>query len=141
MNLRKGFLMMALMLSVSVAMVSCGDDDSETGISIVGTWNAVDVTRINCTSADDNSTVTLDCPSFCFVFTYNSDGTASSTYTDPNSGTSTGTGTYTISGNSLTQCESGDCETSTFVLNGSTLVLTSLEEDSGCSVVVTLIKS
>ncbi len=136
---RREFLTIVLSLVLGFGIMSCGDDD-EVGNSIVGTWSAVDVVRMDCTNPNSDGTITLDCPTFCLITTFNSNGTASSTYTDPNSGSRTDGGTYTVDGNVLTQCDDNGCESVTFVISGDTLTISVFEEDSDCNLTVTYTK-
>ncbi|ELR73399.1 hypothetical protein C900_04251 [Fulvivirga imtechensis AK7] len=139
---RRSLWGMLLVLLVAVTTLGCKNDDDDDEVSteklLIGTWTALGVERVNCTSADDNGTVTLDCPDFCLVLTVNSDGTYEDVYTDSGDITTT-TGKYTVSGDTITICDDhdADCTSVTFTLSGDTLVITNLEEDSGCDVVLT----
>jgi hypothetical protein len=133
-NVKKAILLSVSMIILTVILTSCGKDDETPNLepSIVGTWTLVDLVRANCTD-DNNSTITLDCPTFCMTYAFDTKGSVTNTYIDPNyTEADVFVGAYTISGNTLTICEEDgatDCESTTIILSGDNLTISFLEDD------------
>ncbi|MTI19565.1 hypothetical protein E1176_00880, partial [Fulvivirga sp. RKSG066] len=119
------------------------EDEEDTKVSLetqlVGTWQSITLERMNCSSPDSEGSISLDCPDFCLTLVFNSDGTSEDSYKDPNDQEAVvSTGSYSVSGSELTTCYDNECETSSFQIAGDVLVITSVGEDTGCTLKLTL---
>jgi len=136
--MRKLFMLLVLPLSVLI-ITSCGsDDDDDSGSSIVGFWNATELTKSECANPDDNGTETFEPGDATFSFGTGGDYTF---VLIEGSMTETENGTYTISGSNIELCAAGAtiCENFQWSISGSELTLTGSEGD--CSIIVTLTRS
>lgn len=133
-----------LCILVSTAMlVSCSDDEKKINHPIVGTWTLFSESATDCTDSEYDYEDTYTCtPEECLTVTFKSNGKFVIKYTEDGD-TETEEGTYTISGTEITMCYPDtppDCETVSFVIDGSILTTTSVDELSGCTYTVVFIK-
>ena len=132
-------------LAFAVFFIACGDDDpSGPEASLLGTWQWTKVVRTDCTDPSFLGTVAADCPDLCGTVTFTGE-IQTLTYWNPNqSEPQVSTGTYAVSGDVINSCTQDNgqqtCTTATFSLSGNNLILTSLEEDNGCTVTTTYTK-
>jgi len=148
MNVKKGILWSMLALMIAAISVSCEKEKEVIQeASIVGTWTVVDFVRTNCTDGN-NSTITLDCPTFCMTYTFNAEGILTHSYIDPNYPAPVVTEvTYTYSGNTLTSCDldgTSNCDSSTtIVLSGDNMSISTVEDIgvSSCDLTINLTRN
>lgn len=125
------------MLGLSLLLIiSCSKDDEPDYLTpLVGTWETYSLVFSECTDPDDNATGTCT-GAPCFEIAINSNGT----YVFTDNITQEGeTGTITADATMITLCETGetDCDTSSYTLSGSTLVvIVDDDEDSGCTLTI-----
>ena len=119
----------------TVLSLSCGDDDgSELPTNdLVGTWVASSVSVAGCSDPSENEEQVLPCTSqMCTRIEFTSDGTYITRETF-NGVEEEERGTYTISGNLVVVTVDGTPDQADFSVNGNTLTLSLLEEDTGCT--------
>lgn len=124
-------------------LVSCNDDEKKINHPIVGTWTLLSESASDCTDPLNDYEDTYTCtPDECVTVTFKSNGKFVVNYTEDGD-TETEQGTYTISENEITLCYPDtppDCETISFVIDGSTLTTTGVDEFDGCTYTVVLVK-
>jgi hypothetical protein len=130
-----------LLILCAVAIVSCNDDEKKISHPIVGTWTLLSESASDCTDPLDEYEDLYDCtPDDCITVTFKSNGKFVIKYIEDGD-TDTEQGTYTLSGNEITLCYPDippDCETMSFVIDGSTLTTTGVDEFVGCTYTVVL---
>ncbi|HCW06796.1 MAG TPA: hypothetical protein DGG95_05460 [Cytophagales bacterium] len=101
------------------------------------------LTVSGCTNPANNYTQAFGCPGtvakWCYVYTFNSNGTCSIERTATK--TETDTGTYKVIGNMVSITFTGSNEAWSFDLNGTILNFSIKDPNDGCSFKYTLIKS
>jgi len=147
MNVKKGILWSMLALMIAAISVSCEKEKEVIQeASIVGTWTVVDLVRTNCTDGN-NSTITLDCPTFCWILTFNADGTMSDSYIDSNiTVPEVIQSSYTYLDNTLTVCDpdgTSNCYSVTMTFSGDSMAISSVEDDgvSSCDLTINLTRN
>jgi len=142
------------LLLISVLLVSCSKEDSDTIESNV--WNAITLEEAQCADTDDNellrswlptncTAAETDCMSFEISFDAESGEYAVTERETENNGEvdiETDSGTYTITDNTISICEeSNDCQVYTFTIDGNTMTWSSEGDNGeGCQEVVTFTK-
>lgn len=132
-------------LILSLFLASCSSDDDGGGDSIEGTYNITEITTTGCDDPifnesfvlDNDGCFTQDGEQICLTkrsMTFNngqfslnysfSDGTFSIDLSE--------TGTYTVSGNQVTVCIDGECDTTPFDVNNGTITFRSVDPDDNC---------
>lgn len=128
-------------LLLSFGLTGCGDDDeTEKAVSIVGTWQALTEVDAGCNVADNDETITYNCPSFCYTLILREDGTFEYEHFEDGRVDGTGSGTYTATDQTITACATAgtDCSVINFSVTATQLVFVSEDEDDGCTNTMTL---
>ena len=134
MKINQTYLYLASCLTIVLAL-SCGDDDGieEPNSELVGTWVASSASISGCSDPTENGEEPLPCTTqLCTRIEFTNDGTFITRET-VNGVESVETGTYTISGNLVVITVDGTPDQADFMVNGNTLTLSLLEEDTGCT--------
>lgn len=122
-------------------MLNCSKS-STPAISIAGKWTVVSWTVTGCKDPANNFSMAFACPgtltNWCYIYTFNSNGTCSIERTATS--TETDTGTYSIIGNRVAIAFTGSNEGWIFALAGNKLTFTLTEPTSGCLHTLTLTK-
>lgn len=131
------------LLTMSLFLFNACSDDVET---IEGSWDVISLRSFNCPDTDDNAEIDLS--NGCFDLTlaqicsatmdFKSNGTFEVSIETTIFGiptTDTDVGTYTVSGNSVTICNSagGECETGTYLISGNQMTGSYMDPDTGCA--------
>ncbi|MBL6447655.1 hypothetical protein JMN32_15160 [Fulvivirga sp. 29W222] len=131
----------ALLVGVSLGLASCSEDDEPEVLIdpsvLIGTWNAVSQQYKDCPDAANNATNTCGTQDFCFIISFNEDGT----YTEQQFGSATvDDGNYNAMEGILSGCFTyKGCQNWIFSVSGDKLTLQQVNSTE-CSEVLTFTK-
>ena len=121
---------------ISVVLMTSMFNCSKSGnsISIAGRWTVNSWTVTGCRDSANNFSMPFECPGsptkWCYIYTFNTNGTcvvgrtATSTETD--------TGTYSVTGNFVSIVFTGSSDLWNFVLVNNTLTFSMSDPTNGC---------
>ena len=140
-----------LFLPCILLLSACKKDDPKD--LIIGSWKAQSLSTKNCTNAEDAQNLTFSSGCFtepsvgvqiCISANFSSNGSYDFIFKTTIFGTTeteTEQGTYVINGNTLSLCPSGStCEDGQINISENTIVLSSVDADTGCDTILTLVK-
>ena len=115
-----------LLILISAAFLSCGDDENTPAVSLEGKWKVTSLEYFDCTGSTANSLRECGTFSFCATWEFKSDGTSTIFY----EGGGTSVSTYTVyPGGTVGLCTSA-CSNLAYAISGNQLSITSLEAGS-----------
>ena len=124
----------AIMCALVMALMFNCSKSSKPAISISGKWTVNSWTVTGCKDPTNNFSQAFECPGslakWCYIYTFNSNGTCAIERTATS--TETDTGTYTIIGNFVSIAFTGSNEGWNFVLANNTLTFTITNPVDGC---------
>ena len=130
------------LLCTLFSFFSCSSDDDD----ITGTYKITSFSSVGCSDPIDNFSFDFSANDGCTMFlgeevcgdgtlTLSADNSFSFTLTVTAAGqsfTQNGSGSYSIDGNTITICDGGVCETSTFTLGSGQITIKFSEESDPC---------